>query len=241
MVDLARATRFTHGRSGTPEGRPASRMPSGANRRAQSHGEEIANSVSHGIGLVAALVATPFLVVQAAGRDDRVFFIGACVFAVTMVLLYLASAIYHALPAGRAKRVFRVAEHSAIYLLIAGTYTPFTLGVLRGPWGWTLLGIVWGLALAGVALKVFGKVSHPVLSTGLYLVMGWLILIAAEPLYARVPLAGLLWLLGGGVAYTIGVIFFAADARLRYAHFVWHLFVLTGTTCHYFAVLWYAA
>jgi hemolysin III len=241
MAGLARTTRFTSGKPGRGATSLASRIPVAAYGREQSRGEEIANSISHAIGLVAALLATPFLIAHAAARDDLGFLIGAWIFAATMVLLYLASTVYHGLPPGRSKRVFRVAEHGAIYFLIAGTYTPFTLGVLRGPWGWTLLGIVWSLALAGVALKAFGRASHPVLSTGLYLVMGWLIVIAAEPLYARVPLAGLMWLLAGGLAYTIGVIFFAADSRLRFAHLVWHLFVLTGTTCHYFAVLWYAA
>lgn len=209
--------------------------------REQSRGEEIANSISHGIGLVAALVATPFLVLQAVRRGDTGFIVGASVFAATMVLLYLASTLYHALPIGKAKRVFRVIEHSAIFLLIAGTYTPFTLGVLRGAWGWTLLGLVWGLAVAGVALKAFNKMSHPIISTSLYLLMGWLILIAVNPLYARVPASGLLWLVAGGVAYTAGVAFFAADSRLRYSHFIWHLFVMAGTACHYFAVFWYAA
>lgn len=209
--------------------------------REQSRGEEIANSISHGIGLVAALVATPFLVLQAVRRGDTGFIVGASVFAATMVLLYLASTLYHALPIGKAKRVFRVIEHSAIFLLIAGTYTPFTLGVLRGAWGWTLLGLVWGLAVAGVALKTFNRMSHPIISTSLYLLMGWLILIAVNPLYARVPASGLLWLVAGGVAYTAGVAFFAADSRLRYSHFIWHLFVMAGTACHYFAVFWYAA
>jgi len=209
--------------------------------REQSRGEEIANSVSHGIGLVAALVATPFLVLQAVRRGDTGFIVGASVFAATMVLLYLASTLYHALPIGKAKRVFRVIEHSAIFLLIAGTYTPFTLGVLRGAWGWTLLGLVWGLAVAGVALKTLNRMSHPIIFTSLYLLMGWLILIAVNPLYARVPASGLLWLVAGGVAYTAGVAFFAADSRLRYSHFIWHLFVMAGTACHYFAVFWYAA
>jgi hemolysin III len=212
-----------------------------ATRREQSRGEELANGISHGIGLLAALVATPFLIMHASQRGDTGFFIGASIFAATMVLLYLASTIYHTLPTGKAKRVFRVIEHSAIFLLIAGTYTPFTLGVLRGEWGWTLLGLIWGLAIAGVALKVLNRMSHPIISTSLYLLMGWLILIAIEPLSARVPASGLLWLAAGGVAYTAGVVFFAIDSRLRYGHFIWHLFVIAGTTCHYFAVLWYAA
>ncbi|OGS93541.1 MAG: hemolysin D, partial [Gallionellales bacterium RBG_16_56_9] len=156
-------------------------------QREQSRGEEIANSISHGIGLIAALAGTPFLVMQAVRRGDAGFIVGASIFAATMVLLYLASTLYHSLPAGKAKRVFRVIEHSAIFLLIAGTYTPFTLGVLRGGWGWTLLGLVWGLALAGVTLKIFDRMSHPIISTGLYLLMGWLIVIAADPMSVRVP------------------------------------------------------
>lgn len=210
-------------------------------KREQSRGEEIANSISHGIGLIAALLGTPFLVMYAVRHGDTGFIVGASIFAATMVLLYLASTLYHSLPAGKARRVFRIIEHSAIFLLIAGTYTPFTLGVLRGGWGWTLLGLVWGLALAGVMLKVFDRMSHPIISTGLYLLMGWLIVIAADPMLVRVPLSGLLWLVAGGVAYTAGVAFFVTDARLRYGHFIWHLFVMAGTTCHYFAVLWYAA
>jgi hemolysin III len=209
--------------------------------RVQSRGEELANSISHAIGLIAALVATPFLIKLAAQRGDSPFLVGVSIFAASMVLLYLSSTIYHALPAGRAKGVFRIIEHSAIYLLIAGTYTPFTLGILHGAWGWTLLGLIWGLAAAGVALKAFGKMSHPLFSTSLYLLMGWLIVIAVNPLYERLPATGLLWLVTGGLAYTLGVVFFAVDSRLRYGHFIWHLFVMAGTACHYFAVLWYAA
>ncbi|MGA9163412.1 MAG: hemolysin III family protein [Thiobacillus sp.] len=212
-----------------------------ASKRAQSREEEIANSLSHGFGLVTAMVATLFLIRHAVRQGEAGFIVGASIFAATMVLLYLASTLYHALPVGRAKRVFRVIEHSAIFLLIAGTYTPFTLGVLRGAWGWTLLALVWGLAVAGILLKALNRMAHPILSTGLYLLMGWLIVIAAQPLSARVPLSGLLWLIAGGLAYTLGVIFFALDSRLRYGHFIWHLFVMAGTACHYFAVLWYAA
>ncbi len=212
-----------------------------APKREQSQAEEIANSISHGVGLVAALVGTPFLILHAARHGDGIFIVGTSVFAATMILLYLASTLYHALPMSKAKRVFRAIEHSAIFLLIAGTYTPFTLGVLRGVWGWTLFGLVWGLAGTGVALKAFDRMSHPIVSTGLYLLLGWLILIAVNPLSDRVPASGLLWLVAGGVAYTAGVAFFAADSRLRYGHFIWHLFVMAGTTCHYFAVLWYAA
>jgi len=210
-------------------------------KRVQSREEEIANSLSHGFGLLAALVAIPFLIRHAVRQGDVGFVVGASIFAATMVLLYLASTLYHALPAGRAKRVFRVIEHSAIFLLIAGTYTPFTLGVLRGAWGWTLLGLVWGIAVTGVTLKALNRLTHPILTTSLYLLMGWLIVIAAQPLSERVSASGLLWLVAGGLAYTLGVIFFALDSRLRYGHFIWHLFVMAGTACHYFAVLGHAA
>ncbi len=210
-------------------------------KREQSQAEEIANSISHGIGLAAALGGTPFLIVDAAKRGSPAFIVGTSIFSATMILLYLGSTLYHALPRGKAKRVFRIIEHSAIYLLIAGTYTPLTLGVLRGAWGWTLFGIVWGLAIAGVALKAFNKASHPILSTGLYLLLGWVAVIAIDPLFSRMSFEGLAWLIAGGLSYTAGVAFFATDARLKYGHLIWHLFVILGTTCHYFAVLWYGA
>ena len=215
-------------------------LPAGPGRE-QSQGEEIANSISHGLGLVAALVGTPFLIVQAARHGNAGFIAGTSIFSATAAILYLASTLYHALPAGKAKRVFRIIEHSAIYLLIAGTYTPFTLGVLSGAWGWTLLGVTWFLAAAGVALKAFSRASHPILSTVLYLLMGWVVVIAVDPLLARMPTAGLLWLIAGGLSYTAGVVFFATDSRLQYGHLVWHLFVMAGTACHYFAIIWYAA
>lgn len=209
--------------------------------REQSRDEELANSLSHGAGLVAALVASPPLILHAAELGNARFLAGASIFAVTMVLLYLASTIYHALPPGRVKQIIRIVEHSAIFLLIAGTYTPFTLGVLHGTVGWTLFGLVWGLATIGVMLKVVTGTSRPIASTILYLLMGWIVLVAIDPFFTLVPAAGLTWLLAGGLAYTAGVVFFIADSRLRYGHFIWHLFVMTGTTCHYFAVFWYAA
>jgi hemolysin III len=207
--------------------------------RRQSVGEEIANAVSHGVGLVAALGGAPVLIAHAARRAGAAATVGASVFAGTMVLLYLASTLYHALPRSGAKRLFQVIEHSAIFLLIAGTYTPFTLGVLRGTWGWTLFGLVWGLAVAGVVLKAVGGVRYPILSTSVYVAMGWLVVIAIRPLWLRVPMVGLIWLVLGGIAYTAGVPFFAAK-QMPFGHFVWHLFVLAGTACHFFAVLWYA-
>ena len=209
-------------------------------KRLQSLGEEIANSVSHGLGLLAAVGAAPVLI--ATSRDwNNQSFIGSVVFAATMVLLYLTSTLYHALPEGRAKRVWLRLDYCAIFLFIAGSYTPFALGALHGPWGWTLLGLVWSVALVGVLLKSTDKLSHPWISTGLYLGMGWLVLIAAVPLVERVPTEGLVWLLAGGLAYTAGVIFFVLDSRIRYAHAIWHGFVVAGTSCHFFAVLGYAA
>jgi len=213
--------------------------PASAPDPPQSLGEEIANSVSHGLGLLAALGAVPFLVIAAVRRGSASGIVGASIFAATLVLLYLASTMYHALPRPRAKRVFRIVDHGAVFLLIAGTYTPFTLGVLRGAWGWTLFGLVWSLAVLGIVLTAAGGIRCPRLSTGVYLGMGWLVLIAIRPLWLRVPLAGLLWLLAGGIAYTIGVPFLAAK-RLRYSHFVWHLLVLAGSSCHFVAVLLYA-
>jgi len=208
--------------------------------RPQTLGEEIANSVSHGVALLAAIAAVPFLFAPSR-HLDTVDVVGASVFAATLVLLYLTSTLYHALPAGRAKRVFMRLDHGAIYIFIAGSYTPFALGALAGPWGWTLFGLVWSIAVMGVTLKAFDRLSHPWLSTGLYLVMGWLVLIAAIPLVERVPPEGVALLVAGGLAYTAGVAFFALDSRVRYSHVVWHCFVIAGTGCHYFAVLGYAA
>lgn len=213
----------------------------GTIRQGQSPGEEFANSTSHGAGLIGAIVGTPFLVIGAVRHGDAGVIVGAGIFCATMILLYSASMLYHAIPRGRLKRAFRVIDHSAIFLLIAGTYTPFTLGVLRGTTGWTLFGIVWALAVTGVFLKASGRAGHPAVSTSLYLAMGWLVLFAIDALIASMPLAGLMWLLAGGLCYTIGVVFFVTDSRIRFGHAVWHGFVVAGTTCHYFAILWYAA
>ena len=203
-------------------------------------GEEIANTISHGIGLALAMAATPILITAAVRGGSVWSLIGASVFAGAMLSLYFASTLYHALRHDKAKRFFRTLDHGAIFLLIAGTYTPFTLGVLRGPWGWTLLGLIWAMAAAGLTMKAFAITRYPWLSMVLYLSMGWLVAIAAKPVLLRVPLPGILWLLAGGVAYTAGVGFYSAH-RMRYHHFIWHLFVLAGTTCHFFAVLWYSA
>ncbi|MCX4029859.1 hemolysin III family protein [Endozoicomonas sp. SM1973] len=206
--------------------------------RPQSQGEEIANSISHGIGLIAALIGTPFLIFHSVEYGDAGIIVGVSIFLAAVILLYLSSTLYHSLPMGKAKRVFRLIEHSAIFLLIAGTYTPFVLG-LRGTWGWTLFGVIWGLAVVGVVLKILEKAPHPIIFTSLYLLMGWIIVVALDPLLDTMTATGLFWLIAGGFCYTVGVIFFATDSRLKYGHFIWHLFVLAGTTCHYFSVLGY--
>ena len=208
--------------------------------RPQSLGEEIANSVSHGVGLVLALAAFPVLITSALKRGDATGAVAAAVFALSLVLLYSTSTLFHAFRQGRAKRVFQVLDHSAIYVLIAGTYTPFTLGVLHGTWGWILFGLVWSMALAGTLLKAIGGIRYNTLSTFVYLAMGWVVVIAADKVWALVPGWGIFWLFAGGIAYSLGAVFFLAE-RIRYFHFVWHLFVVAGSACHFIAVLWYAA
>ena len=210
-------------------------------RREQTRGEELANSISHSLGLLAAVIAIPFLLIKISGEDDTVLFVGVLIFACAILFQYASSALYHALPQGRSKRVMRMIEHSAIFVLIAGTYTPFTLGILRDSWGIALCSIVWVLAVIGVVLKSSNKLFHPMLSNALFLLMGWLIIVAAKPMLESVPTAGLLWLLAGGIAYTVGVAFYAASSRVHYAHFAWHLFVMAGTACHFVAVYEYSA
>src|SRR6185503_315817 len=202
--------------------------------------EEIANTISHGLGLVLALVALPVLVMSAMRAGDVRFLVGVSVFGATMVLLYLASTLYHSTTHEAAKRMFRMFDHTAIFLLIAGTYTPFALGVLRGPWGWSMLAAVWALAIVGIILKINKRTRHSPIGIVLYVIMGWLAIVAVKPILMLIPVPGILLILAGGLAYTGGLAFFAAQ-RIRYNHFIWHLFVIAGTTCHFFAVLWYAS
>jgi len=202
--------------------------------------EEIANGISHGVGLLLALVAIPFLLLPAIEAGRVRFIVGVSVFGATVILLYLASTLYHSITHEAAKSLFRLFDHTAIFLLIAGSYTPFALGVLRGPWGWSLLAAVWTLAIVGITLKIRKRTRHSRISIVLYVIMGWLAIVAVKPILALVPLPGIILILAGGIAYTGGLAFFAAH-RLRYSHFIWHLFVIAGTTCHFFAVLWYAA
>ena len=205
--------------------------------RTQSAGEELANSISHAMGLVAAMIGTPILLLAAFRHANIFFLIGTIIFTATMLLVYFGSTLYHAWPQTRVKSFLQVLDHSAIFLLIAGTYTPFALGPLRGAGGLTMLGIVWALALFGVTMKATrGALRHRKLSMTLYLGTGWLALIFIRPLALAVPWSAVLWLVVGGIAYTAGTLFFANE-RLRYAHFVWHLFVIAGTSCHFTAVL----
>ncbi len=206
--------------------------------RHQTLGEEIANSISHGVGFLAALAVTPIMIITAIPSGGAAI-VGVSVFGATMMVLYLASTLYHAFPQSRTKRVFKIFDHGAIFLLIAGTYTPFTLGILYGPWGWTLFGIVWTLAILGVVLKSTAGASSSKLSTALYLAMGWLAVLAIKPLWLNMSGWGLFWLLAGGIMYSAGVFFFVKE-RIRYSHFIWHIFVLAGTACHVVAVLGYS-
>lgn len=209
--------------------------------RDQTLGEEIANSLSHGIGCLLAIASLPILVHQAAMRGGAADVVGASLFAGSAIVLYLVSALYHALPAGAAKRWLNRLDHAAIYLFIAGSYMPFVLGVLFGAWGWALFGVVWGAASVGVVAKLLDRLRHPLWSTALYVAMGWVALAAALPLVERMSAPGLAWLLAGGVSYTVGAVVFLFDSKVRYAHFAWHLFVIGGSTCHFFAALWHAA
>jgi hemolysin III len=207
--------------------------------RILSLGEEIANSITHGLGLIASIAALPILLMKARSTNNPSTVMGAAIFGFSLILLYASSTVYHSLPLSNAKRFFRVVDHSAIYLLIAGTYTPFALGPLRGPWGTALLVVIWGLALVGVATKLIAGFRLRHASTGMYLLMGWLIIVAIKPLVENVPRAGLVWLAAGGIAYTGGVVFYAMK-RVRYSHMIWHLFVAAGSVCHFVAVLGYA-
>ena len=208
--------------------------------RVQTLREEFANAATHGAGLVASIAAIPILISAAVGAHDAWQVAGRAVFGATLVLLYLMSTLYHTVRSDRAKRILRTLDHSAIFLLIAGTYTPFTLGPLRGPWGWSLLVAIWTLAVFGICAKFTLGFRFPRLSTALYITMGWLVIVAIQPLATQLSSAGLAWLIAGGLSYTVGVVFFVLDNRLRYSHALWHVFVVGGSVCHFLAVLRHA-
>ncbi|MFA0960225.1 hemolysin III family protein [Roseivirga sp. BDSF3-8] len=198
--------------------------------------EEIANSVTHGIGAGLSIAGLVVLVVLAVINGDAWHVVSVSIYGTSLVLLYLASTLYHSVLKPKAKRQLKILDHAAIYLLIAGTYTPFMLVNLRGPWGWSLLGTVWGLAIAGIVFKIFFIGRFERLSLAIYLLMGWLCVIAARPMITEIPTGGLIWLALGGVFYSLGVIFYRWE-MLRFNHAIWHLFVLAGSICHYFAIL----
>lgn len=196
---------------------------------------ELLNALTHGLGAAMSLAAGAVLITFSALTGDAWRIVGAAIFSATLVLMYLASSLYHAIGHPRAKRVLEILDHSAIYLLIAGSYTPFLLVTLRGPWGWSLFGVVWGLAVLGVVFKSFATGRFELVSTMLYVAMGWLIVIAFPVLLAKISAWGLLWLVLGGVFYTAGTYFFL-NKRLEYAHPIWHVFVLLGSAAHVVAV-----
>ena len=200
-------------------------------------GDILANAITHGIGAALAVAGGIYLI--AASTRGTVWQVVSCsIFAATLVLVYLCSTLYHSLVRTRARHVFQVLDHAAIYLLSAGTYTPFTLVSLRGPVGWTLFGVVWGLAAAGGIFKSFAVGRYQVASALVYLFQGWFVVVAARPLVQAIGWHGIMWLGAGGLAYTLGIVFFALDSR-RYFHAAWHLFVLAGSAAHYFAILFY--
>ena len=196
--------------------------------------EELANALTHGAGAVASAVGGAILIAFAARGGDAWQIVGAAVFCASLVTLYLASTLYHAVRDPRLKERLRLLDHCAIYLLIAGTYTPFMIGALRGGWGWTLFGVVWFLAVSGVVFKLFFIGRFPRASTIVYVAMGWMALLAVGPMVQRLSPLTLALLVAGGIAYTAGTPFY--HSRFRYAHAVWHLFVLAGSTCHLLAV-----
>ena len=200
--------------------------------------EELANSITHGIGLALSVVGMVVLVVLSVIHGDAWHIAGCTTFGITLVLLYAASTLYHTFHTARFKRILKILDHAAIYLLIAGTYTPFTLVNLRGFWGWTLFSLVWGLSVFGIFWKLIHVERFQVVSTLVYLAMGWVVLIAIKPVMSSVPLWGIAWLVAGGIFYTVGVMFFALK-RLPYNHAIWHVFVMAGSICHYFAVMFY--
>ena len=208
--------------------------------RHYSLGEEIAHSITHGLGAVLSVVALVLLIMRAAATGDPWCMVSFAIFGVSMVLLYTASALYHALIPPRARHVFQVLDHSLIYVLIAGSYTPFLLVSLRGGWGWSMFGVVWGLAVVGVVFKTMFVGRFRLVSTLMYLGLGWMCVIAIKPMIANVPAGGLLWMLAGGVAYSSGTVFYLWKG-LKYHHAVWHVFVLIGSACHFQAVYGYLA
>lgn len=204
----------------------------------QTRAEEIGNATTHAMGALLSLVAISLLIVFATNQNDGVKLVSSVVFGCTLLLMYVSSTLYHSITDPKLKHIFRIVDHSSIYLLIAGSYTPFMLVTLKGPWGWTLFTVIWSLALSGVVFKLFFVHRFELLSTVIYLMMGWMAIVAIKPIYENLPLGGLECVVAGGLCYTIGVIFYVWE-RLKFSHVLWHLFVLAGSIFHFFAVLLY--
>ncbi len=206
--------------------------------RERTRAEEIANGATHAIGAVLSVAGLTLLTVFASQRGDAWHIVSCCIYGATLIVLFSASSIYHFASTSRTHEALQVFDHASIYLLIAGTYTPFTLVPLRGPWGWTLFGLIWGLALVGVSGELFVRRHVRMICVPVYLLMGYLILMALRPLLQHVPLGGVVWLVVGGALYSLGVLFYAWT-RLPFAHTVWHGFVLAASICHFFSIMWY--
>jgi hemolysin III len=219
-------------------GPQASSPDTSLTHKAYTRGEEIANSLIHGVGTALSIVGLVVLVVVAASHGDAWRVVSCSIYGSTLIMLYLSSTLYHAVQQPRAKGILQIIDHTTIYLLIAGTYTPFLLVSLRGAWGWTLLGVIWGLALLGIGFQSIFVRRQGKLSILTYILMGWLCLVALRELLVNVPTGGLIWLAVGGVLYTTGVLFYVWH-RLPYNHAIWHLFVLGGSTAHFLSVLLY--
>ena len=198
--------------------------------------EELANSITHGVGLVLSIAGFAVLLTLAVMHGSALRIVSCAIYGSTLICVYAASTLYHGITAPRFKHALKIVDHCAIYLLIAGTYTPFLLVSLGGHWGWSLLGVIWGLAMTGILLKFWFVDHFKIFSTAVYLAMGWLAVVAVKPLLLHISTWGIAWLVAGGLMYTIGVAFFAAP-RLRYGHAIWHVFVMAGSICHYIAVL----
>lgn len=197
--------------------------------------EEISNAITHGLGALASIAGLILLLLKANGPYQIISF---SIFGASLILLYSASTLYHAIQKIHIKRVLNLIDHSSIYLLIAGTYTPFTLVSMRGPWGWSIFGVIWGLAIGGIVLKFFTIGKHRILSTLLYVGMGWIIVIAIRPLLANLDMQGVWLIIAGGISYSMGIVFYLIR-RIPFGHSIWHLFVLGGSVCHYLAIYWY--
>jgi len=207
--------------------------------RHQTRGEEIANSITHGLFLIAAIITMPILVAKSIRTENNLIIMATCIFVVTVILVYFISTLYHAMPRNKNKERMRIVDHGAIYLLIAGTYTPFALNVIKGNWGWFLFTLEWSIAIVGIVLLYYTGLKYRRLSLFFYLIMGWLIVVAIKPLWINLPAWGLALIFIGGMSYTLGVSFYRVS-HLNFRHFIWHLFVMFGTACHIVAVYLYA-